>query len=36
MEDDRGCGSGNEDEPQGDKGESGTGAGAKEPVVPGS
>jgi len=46
MEDDRGCGSGNEDEPQGNKGDSGTGAcakgesdtgaGAKEPVVPGS
>ena len=36
VEDDRGCGSGNEDEPQGNKGESGTGAGAKEPVVPGS
>jgi len=32
AEDDRGYGSGNEDEPQGDKGESGTGAGAKEPV----
>jgi len=36
MKDDRGCGSGNEDEPQGDKGESGTGTGAKEPVTPGS
>ena len=35
AEDDRGCGSGNEDEPQGDKGESGTGAGTKEPVAPG-
>ena len=36
MEDDRGCGSRNEDEPQGDKSESGTGARAKEPVAPGS
>jgi len=36
AEDDRGWGSGNEDEPQGDKGESGTGAGAKEPVMPGA
>jgi len=36
AEDDRGWGSGNEDEPQGDKGESGTGTGAKEPVAPGS
>ena len=34
--DDRGCRSGNEGEPQGDKGESGTGAGVKEPVTPGS
>ena len=34
--DDRGCVSGNDDELQGDKGESGTGAGAKEPVIPGS
>jgi len=32
AEDDRGYGSGNEDEPQGDKGASGTGAGTKEPV----
>jgi len=36
TEDDRGCGSGNEDQPQGDKGESGTGAGTKESVMPGS
>jgi len=36
VEDDRGGGSGNEDEQQGDKGESGTGTVAKEPVVPGS
>jgi len=36
MEDDRGCGSGNKDEPQGEKGESGTSTGANEPVVPGS
>ena len=36
AEDDRGCGSGNKDEPQGNQGESGTGASAKEPVVPGS
>jgi len=36
AEDDHGCGSGNQDEPQYDKGESGTGAGAKEPVAPGS
>jgi len=36
VEYDHGCGSGNEDKPLGDKGESGTGAGAKEPVAPGS
>jgi len=36
AEDDCSCGSGKKDEPQGDKGESGTGASAKEPVVPGS
>jgi len=36
MVDDRGCCSGKDDEPQGDKGESGTGTGTKEPVVPGS
>jgi len=36
VEDDRGGGSGNEDEQQGDKGESGTGTVAKEPVAPGS
>jgi len=36
VEDDRSYGSGNEDEPQGDKGESGAGAGAKKPVAPGS
>jgi len=36
AEDDRGCGSRNEDEPLGDSGESGTGTGAKEPVMPGS
>ena len=38
AEDDYGCScsSGYEDKPQGDKGEIGTGAGAKEPVAPGS
>ena len=36
AQDDCGCGSRNEDEPQGDKGERGTSAGAKEPVAPGS
>ena len=36
AEDDHSCGSGNKDEPQGDKGEGGTGTGAKEPVAPGS
>ena len=36
AEDDCGCGSGNEHEPQDDKGESGTGAGAKQPFMPGS
>ena len=36
MEDGHGCGSGNEDEPQGDKGESDPGTSTKEPVVPGS
>jgi len=36
AEDDCGCCSGNEDKPQGDKGEHGTGAGAKKPVAPGS
>ena len=36
VEDDRGCVSRNKDELQGDKGESGTSAGVKEPVAPGS
>jgi len=36
MADDRGYSSGNKGQPKGDKGESDTGAGAKEPVTPGS
>jgi len=36
VQDDHGCGSGKEDELQGDKGESGTAAGAKESFAPGS